>query len=281
LSLALLRIAVLAVLIVAALAAAGLRDRVGRALYHAGLPGAAALVMDGPAWTAAAHYEAERYQEAAEAFRAADFAGQLYDLGTSLARAGRLREAAEALDAALVRDPNDEDARFNLALVEAMLREGRADGPDARNAARAGADENKRSNSASPDAENDVVSTGAGAAGDRDSGKEAENAGPSRVTRVGRAEQSNRSMEAGKASGSIGSAEGAGRTGDANRNVAKPPEQLAHRLAPMTLKTMAASTRWLETLPDDPGVYLRRRIEHERDGRKARGVAAPETTDAW
>jgi Ca-activated chloride channel homolog len=276
-----LRVAVLAALIALALLATDLRERTARALYHAGLPGPAAALMGGPAWTGAALYEARRYDEAAEAFRAADFSAQLYDLGTTLARAGRLPEAAETLDAALERDPNDEDARFNLALVEALLRRERADGPDARNAATAGATENKRSNSASADAENDVNSTGAGAAGDRDSGQEAQNAGPSKVTKTGRAEQSNRAMEAGRASGSIGSAEGAGRTGEANRNVAKPPEQLAHRLAPMTLKTMAASARWLETLPDDPGVYVKRRIEHERDDRKARGVAAPEMTDGW
>jgi Ca-activated chloride channel family protein len=276
-----LRIAVVTVLLVAALLATDLRERAGRALYHAGLSGAAAVLTPGPAWKAAALYHGGRYDEAAAAFRSADYAGQPYDLGTTLARGGRLQEAAEALDLALERDPNDEDARFNLALVEAMMRTTRPDGPDARNAANAAATENKRSNSASPDAENDVNSLGPGAAGDRDTGKEAQNAGPSKVTRTGRAEQSERPMQSGKATGSIGSAEGAGRTGDANRNVSKPPEQLAHRLAPMALKTMAASQRWLETLPDDPGVYIKRRIEHERDARKERGVAAPQMTDAW
>ncbi|RXF70801.1 tetratricopeptide repeat protein [Hansschlegelia zhihuaiae] len=276
-----LRIAVVTVLLAAALLATDLRERAGRALYHAGLPGVAAIVMSGPAWKGAALYHGGRYDEAAAAFRSADYAGQPYDLGTTLARGGRLREAAEALDLALDRDPNDEDARFNLALVEAMMRTSRAVGPDAKNAANAAATENKRSNSASPDAENDVNSLGPGAAGDRDTGKEAQNAGPSKVTRTGRAEQSDRPMQSGKATGSIGSAEGAGRTGDAERNVSKPPEQLAHRLAPMALKTMAASQRWLETLPDDPGVYIRRRIEHERDARKERGVAAPTMTDTW
>lgn len=276
-----LRIAVLAALIGAALLATDLRERSGRALYHAGFTGAAAALLGGPAWAGASLYHKARYDEAVDAFRAADFAGQPYDLGTALARAGKLQEAAAALDLALERDPNDEDARFNQALVEALLKRTRADGPDARNAANAAATENKRSNAASPDAENDVNSQGAGAAGDRDAGKEAENAGPSKVTRTGRGEPTNQAKEPGKATGSIGSAAGAGRTGDANRNVAKPPEQLAHRLPPMTLKTMAATARWLETLPDDPGVYIRRRIEHERTARKERGLAAPEMTDAW
>ncbi|WP_020179713.1 tetratricopeptide repeat protein [Methylopila sp. M107] len=275
------RIVLLAGLIAATLAFTDLRERAGRALYHAGLPGVASVVLGGPVWKGAALYDDGRYQEAAEAFGAADFSAKDYDVATALARAGRLKEAADAYDAALALDPNDDDARFNLAIVESLMRRRRADGLDADGAANARATENKRSNSASTEAQTDVNSSGDGAAGDRDSGKEAKGAGPSRVDRVGRAESSKTPSESGKATGSIGSAEGAGRVGDAKPNVAKPPEQLAHRLAPMSLKTMAASQRWLETLPDDPGAYLKRRIEHERMGRKERGLAAPETTDRW
>lgn len=275
-----LRFVILAALIASALVATDLRERAGRALYHAGAPGLAALLLDGAAWDAAALYHRGHHAEAAEAFRAQEFPGQLYDMGTALARAGRLKEASETLDAALARDPNDEDARFNLALVDALLKKPRADGPDAVNAANAAATQTKRSNTDRVEEQESVNSTGTGAAGDRDGGNRAENAGPSTVSRSGRAD-SPPSTEPKKASGSIGSAGGAGRTGEAKRNVARPPEQLAHRLPPMQLKTMAASQRWLETLPDDPGVYLRRRIEHERAGRRERGVAAPEMTDRW
>lgn len=276
-----LRLGLIATLLVAALLSTDLRDRAGRALYHAGLPGVAAVVLGGPAWSAAALYQNGRYAEAAEAFRSSNFSGDLYDRGTALARAGQLGQAAEAFDLALERDPNDEDARFNLALVEALMKTARAQGPDAKTAATASATETKRSNTGRDDVENETMSSGEGAAGDRDSGKEAQGAGASKAAREGSAASSDRSGETKKATGSVGSAGGTGRTGEANRNVAKPPEQLAHRLPPMALKTIAASERWLETLPDDPGVYLRRRIEHERAGRKERGVAAPEMTDRW
>lgn len=275
-----LRFAVLGVLIVGALGATDVRDRAGRALYHAGFPGAAAVILPGREWDAAALYHQGRYADAAAAFREVDFVGQHYDVGTALARAGKLREAADAFDYALQVDPNDEDARFNLALVESLLKKSRPDGADASGAASASASENKRSNTQS-DEDSDVNSTGEGAAGDRDSGKEAQNAGPSRVTQEGKTSGSDPSGETKKATGSVGSGGGPGRIGDANSNVAQPPEQLAHKLAPMSLKTMAASQRWLETFPDDPGVYLRRRIEHEQAGRKERGVAAPEATDRW
>lgn len=275
-----LRIAILAALIVGALVATDLRERTGRGLYAAGFPRAAAMVMGGGPWSAAALYHSGEFGAAAQAFRADDFAGQHYDVGLALARAGRLKDAADAFDYALVVDPNDEDARFNLALVEAMMRKTREQGPSASGAAGAGAQENKRSNT-SADLDSGANSTGEGAAGDRDSGERAENAGPSRVNQEGAGGPSDRANQPGKATGSVGSGEGAGRTGDANRNVARPPEQLAHRLAPMSLKTMAASQRWLETFPDDPGAYLKRRIAHERDGRKEQGVAAPTMTDAW
>lgn len=275
-----IRILALVALVIAALCATDLRERAGRALYHAGLPQAAAVVLGGGPWNAAALYDAGRYGEAAEAFRKTDFQSQHYDVGVALARAGRLKDAVAAFDYALVVDPNDDDARFNLALVEAAMRKARADAPDADGAAGAAATQNKRSNTAS-DIASDVDSAGEGAAGDRDSGRRAENAGPSKALKEGKGGPSERGSEPAKAQGSIGTGAGAGRTGDAYGNVAQAPEQLAHRLAPMQLKTVAASQRWLETLPDDPGVYLKRRIAHEQSGRKERGTGAPPATDAW
>ncbi len=276
------RIAILAAAILAALAFGDLRERTGRALHAAGADRAAALLLGGAVWDGAALYAGGRYAEAADAFRQANFPGQLYDVGLALARDGRLAEAVKAFDSALERDPNDEDARYNLALIESMLAKRRAEGRDANNPANASASQNKRGGEAPSDAENEVNSTGEGAAGDRDSGREATSAGPSKVFRSGRAEQSDRPQETKKATGSIGSSQsGAGRTGDAQMNVARPPEQLAHRLDPMMVKTVAASRRWLETLPDDPGVYVRRRLAHERAGRAERGMAAPSNMDPW
>lgn len=275
-----LRIGLIATLIFAALLATDLRGRAGRALYDVGLPRVAAVLLGADGWRAAALFARGRFEEAAEAFDRVGPEGEPYNRGTALARAGRLRQAVEALEAALERDPNDEDARFNLALVESRLKVERGEGPAARNAGAASATETKRSNTSRQDVETDAVSTGEGAAGDRHSEKAAQGAGPSRASQEGAA-VSERASEPGKATGSVGSAGGAGRSGDASRNVARPPEQLAHRLPPMQLKTMAATLRWLETFPDDPGVYLRRRIEHERAGRKERGVAAPQMTDPW
>ncbi|MFL1876169.1 tetratricopeptide repeat protein [Hansschlegelia beijingensis] len=277
-----IRILILVLLIVAALGLTDSRQRIGRALFDAGLQRVGAFLLGGAAWNGAALYERGYYAEAAEAFRQADFAGQAYDLGTALARAGRLKEAVEAFDEALSRDPNDEDARYNLALVESLIRVRRGDGPDAQNGAQAAATENKRGGDAPPDAENDVESEGQGAAGDRDSGKQAEGAGSSKAFRVSRGDQGSASSQAGKATGSIGAAQGAGRTGDASMNVARQTsDQPALHSDSIMYKTVYASRQWLETLPDDPGVYIRRRFEQEREARREQGRAAPEMTDPW
>lgn len=274
------RASLLVLLILAALVATDARERLGRAFYDAGMPRVAAVLIGGPAWQGAALYENGAYAEATEAFRAANFPGQLYDLGSALARAGRLKEAASTLDDALERDPNDEDARYNLAIVEALLVKARHAAPDAKNAANASASQNKRGGEAPSDAENEINSTGEGAAGDRDSGREAESVGASRVLKAGRNSQGS-DQESKKASGSIGAGAGLGRSGESAMNVALQPDQPALHSESTMIKTIYASRQWLETLPDDPGVYVRKLFAQQREGRKERGLAAPEVTDPW
>lgn len=268
--------------IVAALVATDPRERIGRTLYYAGSPSLAGALLRGPDWRAAVLYAQGRYDEAAELFQGERFAGATYDLGTALAKAGRLAEAEKALNEALFLDPNDEDARYNLSLVEALkARRGGAD-RDADNPANARAAKQKRGGEAPSDAENDVNSTGEGMAGDRDSGREAQSAGSSQVARVGRAEQTRVSTERAAARGSIGSAEGAGRTGTEQASVAKQMEQPSLRLQKSyQQQAVSPSIQWLETLPDDPGKYLKLKLAAERARRVERGVAAPIGTEQW
>jgi tetratricopeptide (TPR) repeat protein len=276
-----IRVALVLVLLVAAIVAMDPRERIGRALYHAGLPQLAGALLHGPAWDGATLYAQGRFAEAADAFLVAPFEGADYDRGTALARAGRLKEAAEALEKALYRDPNNEDARFNLALVEAMISKAEGAQRDAFNAANASASKQKRGGEAPSDAENEVNSTGEGMAGDRDSGREANTPGGAKVSRVGRAEQSRIDESGGAARGSVGASEGRGRTGD-SATVAKLPDQPSLRLQKSyQQQAVAASQQWLETLPDDPGKYLKLKLAAERAERARRGVAAPIEGEQW
>lgn len=267
---------------VVALFVADPREPVGRALYHAGLPGLAAPLLDGPDWAAAILYAQGRYAEAAELFQGQRFAGATYDLGTALAKAGRLAEAEAALNEALFLDPNDEDARFNLAIVESLKAKREGQQRDANNPANASAAKQKRGGEAPSDAENDVNSIGEGMAGDRDSGQEAQTPGSSQVARVSRAEQSKIGAERAAARGSVGAAEGAGRTGPEQASVAQQMEQPSLRLQKSyQQQAVSASAQWLATLPDDPGKYLKLKLAAERARRVERGVAAPMGTEQW
>ncbi|WP_020178644.1 tetratricopeptide repeat protein [Methylopila sp. M107] len=276
------RAAGLAIAAVLVLAATTSAEQVGRALYHAGFPGSAGLLLDGPAWDGAVLYAQKRFGEAATAFETASADVADYDRGTALARAGRLDDAVKALEDALYRNPNDEDARYNLALVESLkAKRGRPE-RDAKNPANADASQQKRGGEAPTDAENEINSTGEGMAGDRDSGREARESGRSQVSRMGRAEQTQADDRQQKARGAIGASEGSGRNGGEGAKVAKSFEQLVKLpKKSYSQQTVQPSPQWLETISDEPGRFLRLKLAAERTGRAERGLAAPQVTDPW
>ncbi len=271
----------IALAVPAVILAATPAERLGRSLYDAGLPGAGSLFLQGSLWEGAVAYAQGRFDAAAHAFETSDAAAD-YNRGTALAKAGRLKESAEALEAALYQNPNDDDARYNLALVESLAAKRERAERDAKNAANANATKQKRGGEAPSEAENDVNSTGEGAAGDRDSGREAQSPGRSQVSRMGRAQQSSVDERSSQARGAIGATEGGGRTGGEGAKVAKSFEQLVKLpKRSFSQQTVQPSAQWLETIADDPGRFLRLKLAAERTERADRGLAAPQVTDPW
>ena len=157
-----------------------------RLLLAAGLPGAAATISDDPAWRGTALYAAGRYAEAAEAF-----AGQPYNRGNALALAGDLKGALAAYEAALARDPGDEDAKANRELVARLLDTPDAPGGRTAGEANARADAATRYATKTESDANDpgTASSGEGLAGHREASSAAESPGNSKAARTGRAEQ--------------------------------------------------------------------------------------------
>jgi Ca-activated chloride channel family protein len=101
-------------------------QQAARALARGDSVRAAELARD-PLLRGVAAYRAGDYDTAVQSFTAAAGADALYNRGNALARLGRYRQAIEAYDEALKEAPDMEDARFNRALIEILLRQRHAE----------------------------------------------------------------------------------------------------------------------------------------------------------
>ncbi|MCJ2026634.1 tetratricopeptide repeat protein [Methylobacterium sp. J-067] len=259
------------------------RTGVGRLLMSVHLPGLAARVFEDPAWRAAALYEAGRLDEAIALFRNGGRRAS-YNLGNALARSGDLQGAIAAYDEALRFNPRDADAQANRSLIARMLEEAIDRGPGggiANGTAQYGARYNK---SAHQDPNDDVnaSSSGEGLAGNREASSSASLPGNSAVARRGRSEQAAIDSAGGKARGSVGDAAGRGRSGTGPAMVAEAPEREARRVTKsFEAHEIRPDRLWLQTLPDDPGRYLKLRLKAEQARRVEAGTAMPAGSNPW
>jgi len=98
------------------------RDQQASAALEAGEHEKARDLAEQPDRRGAASYRLGDYQAAARDFAAMDQADAHYNRGNALAKSGRLEEAVVAYDQALAKEPGMEDAVYNKALVEDLLR---------------------------------------------------------------------------------------------------------------------------------------------------------------
>ena len=269
--------------LLALLAVSQPRTGFGRLLMGIGLPGLAADVFADPAWRAAALYEAGRYADAVALFRSGGRRAS-YNLGNALARAGDLDGALAAYDEALRFNPRDADAQTNRSLIARMRAEVIDRGPGggiANGTAQYGA---RYNNTANQDQNNDInaASSGEGLAGNKESNASASLPGNSKVARRGKAEQQSIDAGKGQARGSAGDAAGRGRTGGGSAMVAEAPEREVRRVTKsFEAHEIRPDRLWLQTLPDDPGRYLKLRLRAEQTRRVEAGTAIPAGSNPW
>lgn len=259
------------------------RTGLGRLLMGIGLPGLAAEIIADPAWRGPALYEAGDYPAAAALFRNGGRRSS-YNLGNALARAGDLTGAIEAYDAALQFNPRDADAQANRSLVARLLAEeidrGKGGGI-ANGTAQYGA---RYNNTANQDKADDInaTSSGEGLAGNKEASSTESLPGNSKVARRGKAEQQSIDSGRGEARGSASDAAGRGRTGGGSAMVAAAPEKEARRVTKsFEAHEIRPDRLWLQTLPDDPGRYLKLRIKAEQARRIEAGTNMPAGSNPW
>jgi tetratricopeptide (TPR) repeat protein len=269
--------------LLALLAVSQPRTGFGRLLIGLGLPGLAAHVLDDPAWRAAALYEAGRYDAAIALFRTGGRRAS-YNLGNALAKSGDLAGALAAYDEALRFNPRDADAQANRSLIARMQAEVIDRGPGggiANGTAQYGA---RYNNTGNQDQNNDInaASSGEGLAGNKESNASASLPGNSKVARRGKAEQQSIDAGKGQARGSAGDAAGRGRTGGGAAMVAEAPEREVRRVTKsFEAHEIRPDRLWLQTLPDDPGRYLKLRLRAEQTRRVEAGTAIPAGSNPW
>lgn len=204
-------------------------QQAARALEQ-GDAGRAAHVARDPLWRGGALYRGGEYEQAADAFAEGDSPTAHYNRGNSLARAGRLREALQAYDAALHAAPDHADARHNRDLVTRLLeqlrQQSRPQAGKPGGQGQSGGNQQEDGSQAERDPR-DAMDQDETSAGARDDGER---------------DQSEREA-----------------AGQADAASAQPP---------LSAEEQQAMAQWLRRVPDDPGGLLRRKFQLEYSRRR-------------
>jgi Ca-activated chloride channel family protein len=271
---------IVAILSIAALLGAflnGGRASIGHLLLAARLPSAAAMLLQDPDWKGVALYSAGRYAEAARAFESRRAAGSAYNLGNALAQTGRYAEAIDAYDEALLDNPDDEDARSNRAILAALFEAQKA---------------NSEKQAAGPASSTFTMETQGDETGSTRHAKAVDRTG--KVGGQGAGSDAGSANEAGQQDVAVPDIPGAGRdrplafgmnpestwlgVGGTRKTWA---EDIRKYGKPVDARSTEANIHWLDTLPDDPGLFLKLRLALENERRVEAGIAPPITGDPW
>lgn len=235
-------------------------DQQAAALLEEGDAVAAAEQFRDPAWQGVARYRAGDYAESASRFASGDDARSLYNQGNALARMGEFEAAIDAYNAALERNPADEDALYNRDLLQDIM-----DAQDSAN------DQNQESSGESggeaQQAEGDSQSDQSGEQGSQGSpGNESEEGDSTRDEQ----EMSEEDLAALQEELERAAQEAAEQ---GEQNDPQEGNAQADAEARRQQEQQQAMEQWLRRIPNDPGGLLRRkfRYQYQRQGRDQDG----------
>ena len=206
----------------------------------------AAQLFENQDWKGAAHYKSDNFKDAGRTYAGIKSGEALYNLGNSLARQGKLEEAIEAFDDAIVKNPDSEDALFNKQLVEALLQQQEQQ-------------QQEQQQQQSDDGEN----------GDSDDGEDQQK---SEQSQDEDGEDGEQSMSDQQQEGS--EEEENEQAADEDEQQPEGEQQMAEEDAKLDAEEQQALQQWLRRVPDDPGGLLRRKFEQQYEESLRNGSAA-------
>ena len=269
-------------------------NNVAHRLLKEGNPAQAAELFTDPAWKGVAMYRSGQWWRAAEAFVRANDLESLYNLGNAYVKLGYFSLALEAYLAVLATAPEHVDAKFNADLMREILarnennkgaagltpkakeidrieeekeekRDGgrQSDSGDSEEQTQSDADTKRKDKTTeSEDQQTGQTATSGGNNESRDAQREQNETTENRLS--GRPDDREQDTKA--AGGSRSSEQGDGDPTPGKR---------------IELEKAQATRQWLNSIRDNPGEFLSKRIEQEMYRRQAAGTLPPKSADPW
>jgi Ca-activated chloride channel family protein len=250
-------------------------DQRGAQALAAQQPRQAAKLFKDPQWRAAAHYRAGDYQAALKDLEKQPSAAAAYNRGNALAHLGKYKQALDAYEDALKRDPDFKDATYNRDLVKKWLQLPQSQKNSTAN------DQQRRGQ---PQPGKQQGQPQAGTKGDQAQGK-----GRQADSSPGKGQSADRSQAKAEQADSPPPQQEKPSHGQQNGAMAKDGQgqrqdqhdtndkQTAMNDAPPRSESQQATAQWLRRIPDDPGGLWRRKFlyQYKREHQSQQSEAKP------
>ena len=221
---------------------------------------AAAALFENPEWKATANYRGEKFEDAASQYGGIDTADSKYNLGNAFAKQNLLDEAIEAYDQALAADPDNEDAKFNKALIEQLQQQQQEQEQEQQ-------DQDGEDSEEQQDKEQDQKDQ-------EEQEKEQQDQKEQQEEQDSQQEQDEKEQEQQEKE----QQEQAQEEQEEQANQ-KPAEEESE---PLDEEEKQALQQWLRRVPDDPGGLLRRKFQMQYEERLREGkVSSNDSTTDW
>ena len=235
------------------------KDQQAQQALEGGSPADAAVLFDDTEWRGVARYQAGDYTGSAAEFAESGDTRNLYNLGNAMAQQGEFDAAIDAYAQVLEMEPSNEDAKYNLDLVESIKdqqeQEQQSQGDDQQSTENPGGEGQESDGESQQDQEGSEGSS------------ESQQSQESDSSRRGEEEMSEEDLKALQ--------EELQRAAEEAEQGEQPQQLSEAELAELRQQQeqQQALEQWLRRIPDDPGGLLRRkfRYQYQRYGKDQDG----------